>query len=67
MQDESDERRVKEIRTLLRDLGRWPADWGAPTHAVLLDLYDIFEAIYQAAGRPFGDSMESLLRWWHEG
>jgi hypothetical protein len=67
MQDESDERRIDEIRSLLQELGRWPQDWGTSTRPVLLNLYDIFEAPYQAAGSPLGDSLESLLRWWREG
>ena len=66
MREDSDERRIVEIRSLLRDLGKWPEKWDTLTQAVLLDLYDLYAAQYQAAGRPLGDSLESLLRWWRE-
>jgi len=66
MREDADERKMEEIRMLLRDLGRWPEDWGTSTPPVLLDLYDIFEATYQAAGGPLGDSVESVVRWWRE-
>jgi hypothetical protein len=66
MRENADERKMDEIRALLLELGRWPNGWGTSTPPVLLDLYDIFEAPYQDAGRPLGDSVESLVRWWRE-
>jgi hypothetical protein len=62
----ADERKMDEIRALLRELGRWPNDWGSSTPRVLLELYNSFEAPYQDAGRPLGDFVESLVRWWRE-
>jgi hypothetical protein len=66
MREDSDERRMEQIQRLLQQLGRWPEGWSTSTQAVLLDLYDIFEAQYQAAGRPLGDSLEGFVRWWRE-
>jgi hypothetical protein len=66
MQDEAEKRRMDEIRAMVRELGTWPDDWGDPMSPELLDLYDLLAEPYRAAGRPFGDSLEGLVRWWHE-
>jgi hypothetical protein len=67
MQYKADTGGVAEIQAMLCKLGKWPDDWGESTQPVLLDLYDLLEASYRAAGRPFGDSLEGLVRWWREG
>ena len=67
MRDEAEERRMAEIKALLCELGRWPEEWGERTQPALLDLYDTLEAPYRAVGRPFGDSLEGLVRWWRAG
>ena len=67
MRDEAEERRMAEIKAMVRELGGWPEKWGERTQPALLDLYDTLEAPYRAVGRPFGDSLEGLVRWWREG
>jgi hypothetical protein len=66
MGHKTDTSKVDEIRAMLCKLGKWPDDWGESTQPMLLDLYDLLEASYRAAGRPFGDSLEGLVRWWRE-
>jgi hypothetical protein len=66
MLHKTDTRRIDEIQAMLCKLGTWPDDWGASTQPVLVDLYDLLEASYRTAGRPFGDSLEGLVRWWRE-
>ncbi len=66
MQDEAIDRDIDRKRAILCERGTWPDEWGEPLSPASLDLYDLLEAPYQAVGRPFGDSVEGLVRWWRE-
>jgi hypothetical protein len=66
-EDTAAQRTMDQIRATLCELGKWPEDWGKSAQPALLDLYDTLEAPYRAVGRPYGDSLEGLVRWWRAG
>jgi hypothetical protein len=67
MSDNVGAHHLERLRARLCVLGTWPKELGEPLSPEALDLYAALEGPYRAAGRPYGDSLTGLVRWWREG